>query len=295
MAEKNVIKQSELMSKGYGIIPKTVMLDCELSIEAKAIYAFLSSYSGSGHSSFPSVGTIIKYLNISKERYYKHRKTLIDRGYIVIEKCKNDNNAFKKNIYHLVQEPSKQVELNKKNNKKPCPSFKDTENPYTENPYTENLTTNINNNNINNNNNNIDNNSVGTLLDKTYSKVIEEYNKLGFGLPTPRTYELIEDWLKDHDKELIIHVMQYSHDMGKHNISYVNGILRNLKQKKVKSVDDFEVETLRFRDMNIRNNANNSYYYSDEAQMALKQSREKVKRDMQDVKTRVDPDEYLPF
>ena len=68
MANKNILTQSELMSKGYGLIPKTVMLDTNLSIEAKAIYAFLSSYSGAGNTSFPSVETIRKYLDISRER-----------------------------------------------------------------------------------------------------------------------------------------------------------------------------------------------------------------------------------
>ena len=39
---------------GYGIIPKYVMLDPDLTIEAKAIYAYFCSFAGSGNTAFPS-------------------------------------------------------------------------------------------------------------------------------------------------------------------------------------------------------------------------------------------------
>lgn len=307
MPNKNILTQSELMSKGYGLIPKTVMLDNNLSIEAKAIYAFLSSYSGAGNTSFPSVETIRKYLDISRERYYKHRKQLINHGYVVVEKKKNDNKAFQKNIYHLIQEPSKQVELNRKDNKEPCPSFPytafpTTDYPYTGFPTTGNSTTNINNNNsnkynINNNNSNTHNSDVGGEANKgvnnDYSEIISEYNKLAFGLPTQRTYEQIEDWLKRHNKELIIHVMQYAHDLGKHNISYVNGILRNARQRKIETVEDFEAENNRFN--SSQNKHGNSYGNTKEAQQAREQAKRKIERDKQNIKTVLDPDEDIPF
>jgi len=305
MANKNILTQSELMSKGYGLIPKTVMLDTNLSIEAKAIYAFLSSYSGAGNTSFPSVETIRKYLDISRERYYKHRKQLIDHGYVIVEKKKNDNNAFQKNIYHLVQEPSKQVELNKKDNQEPCTSFPytafpTTEYPYTGFPTTGNSTTNSNNNNsnkynINNNNINTDNSGLGDVTDRDYSEIITEYNKLAFGLPTQRTYEQIEEWLKQHNKELIIHVMQYAHDLGKHNISYVNGILRNARQRKIETVEDFEAENNRFNSNKNKQQYNNAYANSSEARTARRQAKEKIERDRQNLKTVVDPNAELPF
>lgn len=106
--DQNSIFTSELFSKGYGFMPKTVAKDTELSVESKAIYSYLASYSGSGLSSFPSTNLILHDLGISEKRYLKHRKTLIDKGYLSIERERLDN-GFSKNIYILNQNPSKVV------------------------------------------------------------------------------------------------------------------------------------------------------------------------------------------
>ena len=146
-------------------------------------------------------------------------------------------------------------------------------------------------------NNNV-NKSVGVVsenLNQDYSEIISEYNKLAFGLPTPRTYEQIEEWLKLHNKELIIHVMQYAHDLGKNNISYVNGILRNAKQKQIETVEDFESENNRFNSNQTNQQYNNSYANSLEARTARRQAKEKIERDRQNLKTVVDPNAELPF
>jgi hypothetical protein len=36
--------------KGYGVLPKYVMIDPDLTIEAKGIYAYFCSYAGSGNT-----------------------------------------------------------------------------------------------------------------------------------------------------------------------------------------------------------------------------------------------------
>lgn len=100
MGDKNTLKQEEILSKGYGIIPKFVMKDKELSAEAKAIYAYLCSYSGAGDTAFPSVELMCNDLKMSRNRFEKHRKDLIDRGYIVISR-KRLENGFSNNIYQL--------------------------------------------------------------------------------------------------------------------------------------------------------------------------------------------------
>lgn len=100
MGDKNTLKQEEILSKGYGIIPKFVMKDKELSAEAKAIYAYLCSYSGAGDTAFPSVELMCNDLKMSRNRFEKHRKDLIDRGYIVISR-KRLESGFSNNIYQL--------------------------------------------------------------------------------------------------------------------------------------------------------------------------------------------------
>lgn len=86
--KKDYLKHPEgsIYAKGYGIIAKQPMQDRNLSIEAKAIYAYMCSYMGSGDTAFPSVKKICYDLNISKDRYYNHLKQLTDQGYIQVRR-----------------------------------------------------------------------------------------------------------------------------------------------------------------------------------------------------------------
>ena len=70
--------------QGYGIIPKAVMLDPDLTLEAKAIYAYFCSYAGAGNSSFPGRDKILDDLNVSTGAYYRHLKLLRDLEYLKI-------------------------------------------------------------------------------------------------------------------------------------------------------------------------------------------------------------------
>ena len=96
------IKLEGILSKGYGIIPKIVTQDTGLTAEAKAIYSYLCSYAGAGQTAFPSVSLMVHHLDMSENRFYKHRKYLVDRGYVSIERVRTDN-GFSKNIYTLNQ------------------------------------------------------------------------------------------------------------------------------------------------------------------------------------------------
>ena len=85
-------------SKGYGIIPVMVMQDTNLTIEAKAIYAYFATLI---NGSIPSLNieTITKHLCISKNRYYKHLKLLIDRGYL-----KTESSLDSKTVSYVLQD-----------------------------------------------------------------------------------------------------------------------------------------------------------------------------------------------
>ncbi|MDN6570509.1 MAG: helix-turn-helix domain-containing protein [Staphylococcus equorum] len=85
---------------GYGSVYKKVMKDTELSIEAKAIYAYLTSYAGGKDTAFPSVSLICHELNISKNRFYNHRKELVEKEIISVKRERTDN-GFSKNIYTI--------------------------------------------------------------------------------------------------------------------------------------------------------------------------------------------------
>lgn len=93
--------------KGYGIIPKYVMLDPDLTIEAKTIYAYFCSYAGNGNTTFPSRDKILVDLPMSKDAYYKHFRQLTDQGYITVQQEKGERSSFSNNVYTLVSNPKK--------------------------------------------------------------------------------------------------------------------------------------------------------------------------------------------
>ncbi|MDM0961630.1 helix-turn-helix domain-containing protein [Clostridium perfringens] len=178
----NFIQINGIMSQGYGFSPKAVMRDTRLTIEAKAIYAYMSSFAGAGLSSFPSVKLQLHDLCISEKRYYKHRKLLEDLGYITIKQTRIKLESGKvvndKNIYTLEQFPipKSKEEIQKdniKNNNKSNNS-QDSQNDSTdENGINTNLSENSQNdsaqndsvqnvgsNSISSNNNNFNNNNI---------------------------------------------------------------------------------------------------------------------------------------
>lgn len=83
---------------GYGLVFKNVLKRSDIDAEAKALYAYLSSYAGSDTKAFPGVSLICHDLNISEKRFQKYRKQLEDAGVITIER-KRTGNGFSKNIY----------------------------------------------------------------------------------------------------------------------------------------------------------------------------------------------------
>lgn len=92
---------------GYGIVWQCIMRDKRLTPEAKAIYAYLCSFAGSGLSCFPSVDLMCKELRMSEERFGKHMKSLVDLGIVQKERQRNGN-LYGRNLYALARSPINQ-------------------------------------------------------------------------------------------------------------------------------------------------------------------------------------------
>lgn len=95
-----LINQRGIFSEGYGLIPKKVMKMTDLSIESKAIFAFFMSYSGAGSTAFPSVETILGFLGIGENRFYKFRKELIDKNLLIVKERYVDGKRTS-NLYEI--------------------------------------------------------------------------------------------------------------------------------------------------------------------------------------------------
>lgn len=95
--------QNSIFENGYGTVAKKVMQDINLTIEAKAIYAYLCTYMGAGNTAFPSVSKMCYDLQIYKDRFYKHFNLLIDNNYIKKSRAHyTTNGKFANNVYTLV-------------------------------------------------------------------------------------------------------------------------------------------------------------------------------------------------
>lgn len=103
---KTVLENEGVNAKGFGMIFQAVMFDMDIPINSKTLYALLCSHLGSGTFVFPKRETILNYLNLSKNAYYKALRPLIDNGYISIRKAKGYIN---KNIYVINNVSSKVV------------------------------------------------------------------------------------------------------------------------------------------------------------------------------------------
>ena len=184
-----ILRTNEILSKGYGVSPKLVMIDENLSIEAKAIYAYLSSFCGSGNIAFPQISTIVSHLKVSNERFYKHFKLLIKYGYISVSQERTQG-KFANNIYTLNTVVTPMLE---EEEEQPDIEFTETENTdngktvdrNTVTEFSDNGKPKANNNNINNNsinNNNINNNKKGkeracVRADKSINKINNNISK----------------------------------------------------------------------------------------------------------------------
>lgn len=103
LVQEDRLEVKGINSQGFGTISKLVMRDRSLSPEAKAIYAYICSYAGSGCTAFPSVSLILADLGMSRPRYYKHRKLLEEKGYITVFQGERQGSRYAHNVYRINQ------------------------------------------------------------------------------------------------------------------------------------------------------------------------------------------------
>ena len=90
----------DILKDGYGYSPKKITRDASLSIEAKAIYSYLASFADDEGKAYPGIELICHELNISENRFHKHKKQLIDHGYMSVTRERKES-GWSNNIYWL--------------------------------------------------------------------------------------------------------------------------------------------------------------------------------------------------
>lgn len=260
-----------VLSQGYGIIPKMLMKDDDLTIEAKAIYAYIASYAGAGSTAFPGVSLICHDLNISENRFHTHKKKLIEKGYIHIHQERSGHGTFKRNIYTInsvlmpestqdVVEPTPQNEgtvTPSPTRQKPSTVHPTSDRPTSENEGTNNNSLNnnsFNNNSINNNNNKKEEKPVVVAGEKNAFQIYQE----NFGMLSPLITEEIMHWQNDLSDELVLEAMKRA-ALNQKPFSWAVGIMRNWWKKNIKTVEQAEADDTSFsnnmqRSSNYRGN-----------------------------------------
>lgn len=220
---------------GYGLVFKRVMKDRNISIEAKALYSYLSAYAGADESSFPSVELIKHELNIGKQRYQRARRELEKVGYLQVDR-KQNGNIYGSNLYTLFHNP-RQVDI------RPVDSQPVEIQSVDNQPTTNNSITN---NNITSNSKTINNSATDVTRER-----FEEWWKLYDKKRDKKiSFKKFEKCLKEHSFEEImegtrmylktIKDKQYQKDPKTflHNESYMNDYSDELPQQHTNQYTD---------------------------------------------------------
>lgn len=184
---ENVLQLDSLLSMGYGIIPKKAMRDARLTPEAKAIYAYLCSFAGSGNTAFPSVDLMCSEIGMSEDRFYRHRKLLVSYGYIAFKQIRGGRGKTGSNVYTILQS---QEEIRDPQNAVPQNKGPQDRDPYNKGPQNEGT---INNSSINNslkkNSSEEKNEESASAEKKRKSPARKRYGEFGNVLLTDDQYE----------------------------------------------------------------------------------------------------------
>ena len=242
----NILEVEGINAQGFGMIAKMVMLDQRLTIEAKAIYSYFCSYAGGGSTAFPSVSKIVYDLKISKDRYYKHFKLLVECGYITIRQTK-DKGKFANNIYRIMSNPVSCPQNEEMDS--PCP-----ENSDKENSDTGNQETNINNININNFNNILD--DVDDKRAREVEEVANEYKNYSSKKITPVNLKSLNKLLDVVDKELLLYAIQKLEDVEK-PMTYLKAIIKDYMKNNISTVKQAIEYDKVFKEKKNKNNKKN--------------------------------------
>lgn len=147
---------------------QNVTRNSNISASAKGLYAYLSAFCGASDECYPSVETITREMDMTKDTFYRHINALIAAGVVKKRQTVGEDGKFGRTIYRLTHE----VTISEKQGL-PYTENSETDNTETEN--SETISNNIKNNNIKNSN--IKNNNI------EYQQIADLYNSICVSFP----------------------------------------------------------------------------------------------------------------
>jgi hypothetical protein len=98
-----------IFEKGFGKMPKSILLSKELTATAKLVYGYLSCYANTDGIAFPSEMRIMQELKIGEEKLRKALNQLKTAGKIAIKRFKHNAYSLLENIESGFSKLSKSV------------------------------------------------------------------------------------------------------------------------------------------------------------------------------------------
>ena len=96
--QEKAFNENGIKALGYGIIPKSIMMNPNLTAKAKGLMAYFYALAGNRAGVFPSKKAILTQLSISNTAYYTALHQLVDNDYITIIQRKTGG-RFDQNEY----------------------------------------------------------------------------------------------------------------------------------------------------------------------------------------------------
>lgn len=92
-----------------------------------------------------------------------------------------------------------------------------------------------------------ENKSKENYVGNEQTSVFNFYQQNGFGAITPHVGDKVHAWIDDLSSELVIHAMKIAVDNSKMNWAYVEAILKDWSNRKIKTVEEVEAGRLKFK------------------------------------------------
>ena len=249
------IQSTSILSDGYGLIPKKITRDKNLTLEAKAIYAYLASFAGANNSCYPGKKMMISELSTTEKRFDKNIKILKEYGYIKVYKRRNGNRNDS-NLYELIMDTRDIEKIKMQFDTSQFDSGQFDSGQFDGVQIDPPINNSINNNSINNNSiNNKHINKVSKSNIKTFAKLHEQNIGLINGVAAEYLIELSETI----DVSLFKRAIEIATDKGKCNKGYISGILKQWSDNNIRTFKD-----LKAYEVGIRNRGVSDGKYKDE-------------------------------
>ena len=255
----------------YSILTADVRYDRNLSDSEKLLYSEITALSNKYGYCTATNNYFAELYGVSKVTISRRISNLKKYGYLEVKMIKENKEIVQRQIYPLSNLNGGVIRSDN------TPNIKSYNRGIIRDDKENN--TSINNTSINNTStttttnrtNNINsayhecNSSSGGGVNEEFKELINKWHELGFGAVTERNTEMILDWLKKHDKDLISEVINYAHDMNVKNSRYVNAILKRLQNDNITTREQFIADTNSYnqKDKNGSQNSANMFLRND--------------------------------